>query len=545
MRKRFLTLLLAATLAGTSVIPVVSEPVSVEAATKKTKSSDQIKADKVAKLIDKIYVQKRTKTTDADCKKAKDAWDKLTTAQKKLVSGEYADPDYFGRNTGDAKKDDPLNQDGIKENELLVVSFGTSFNSSRAKDIGGVEKALQKANPDYSVRRAFTAQIIINHVQARDNEKIDNMDQALNRAVKNKVKNLVVQPTHLMHGAEYDELTEAVNKYKDKFTSVQIAEPLLGGVGKNKKIVNSDKKAVAKAITAQAVKDAGYKSRTAAAKKKVAFVFMGHGTSHKAKVTYDQMQQQMKDLKYSNVFIGTVEGKPADTACQAVIKKVKKTGYKKVVLRPLMVVAGDHANNDMAGSDSDSWKSQFVKKFGKKNVKCQIKGLGRISAIENLYVQHTAAAVKKVPLDTKDPSANSGSAIVVSGGVITANVSAKKTELKNGKYTVKFTIDDGLGMIGLNDALNGKTTLTVKNGKMTVHVPMKGVGLTKAFAGTSKAAGKKGAKMAKRTTAHIDGEDVYAFDIPVKKLNKSFAVSFFSKRNKKWYQKTAKVSYNA
>ena len=218
--------------------------------------ADQEAADKVAALIDAIYVQERNENTDEQCKEAKEAWDALTDAQKELVEGENADPDYFGRDTGDASKDDPLNGDEIGENELLVVSFGTSFNDSRAEDIGGVEKALQAAYPDWSVRRAFTAQIIINHVQARDDEKIDNVDQALERAVSNGVKKLIIQPTHLMHGAEYDELKEAVDGYKDKFESVTIAEPLLGEVGSDATVINEDKQAVAEAITAQAVKSA-------------------------------------------------------------------------------------------------------------------------------------------------------------------------------------------------------------------------------------------------------------------------------------------------
>ena len=230
-----------------------------------TKDSDQAAADKVAKLIDDIYVQERTDKTDEQCKAAKEAWDALTDAQKELVEGENADPDYFGRDTGDASKDDPLNADDIGENELLVVSFGTSFNDSRAADIGGVEKALQEAYPDWSVRRAFTAQIIINHVQARDDEKIDNVEQALDRAVDNGVKNLIIQPTHLMHGAEYDELTDAVAKYQDKFETVKIAEPLLGEVGSDASAINEDKEAVAKAITAEAVKTAEYDSLDAAA----------------------------------------------------------------------------------------------------------------------------------------------------------------------------------------------------------------------------------------------------------------------------------------
>ena len=278
-----------------------------DAKTEDTKEdSDQVAADKVAKLIDDIYVQERTDKTDEQCKEAKEAWDALTDAQKELVEGENADPDYFGRDTGDASKDDPLNQDEIGENELLVVSFGTSFNDSRTKDIGGIEKALQAANPDWSVRRAFTAQIIINHVQARDDEKIDNMEQALERAVDNGVKNLVVQPTHLMHGAEYDELSETVEKYKDKFESVKIAEPLLGEVGADATVINADKEAVAKAITDEAVKTANYDSIDAAAEDGTAFVFMGHGTSHVANVSYDQMQTQMEQLGYKNVFIGTV-----------------------------------------------------------------------------------------------------------------------------------------------------------------------------------------------------------------------------------------------
>lgn len=357
-------------------------------------ASDQDKADEVAALIDAIYVQTRTGETDAQCAAAKAAWDTLTDAQKELVEGEEADPDYFGRDTGDASKDDPLNQDEIGENELLVVSFGTSFNDSRVADIKGIEDALIAANPDWSVRRAFTAQIIINHVQARDNEFIDNMDQALERAVANGVKNLVVQPTHLMHGAEYDELMEAVEAYEDKFESVKVAEPLLGEVGTDAAVINADKKAVAEAVTAEAVKTAGYDSLDGAKEDGTAFVLLGHGTSHTAKVSYSQMQTQMNELGYDNVFVGTVEGEPEETACEAVIEAVAEAGYKKVVLRPLMVVAGDHANNDMAGDDEDSWKSLFMASGKFDSVDTQIAGLGQIPAIQELYVAHTAEAMK-------------------------------------------------------------------------------------------------------------------------------------------------------
>ena len=398
MKKKALTVVLTLTMAATMFAgcgdkKTTGTTETTEAVSTEDEKDDQAKADEVAALIDAIYVQERTDETDAQCKAAKEAWDALTDAQKELVSGENADPDYFGRDTGDASKDDPLNQDDIGENELLVVSFGTSFNDSRATDIGGIEKALQEANPDWSVRRAFTAQIIINHVQARDGEKIDNVDQALDRAVKNGVKELVIQPTHLMHGAEYKELTEAVESYKDKFESVKIAEPLLGEVGSDATVINADKAAVAEAITAEAVKTAEYVSLDAAAADSTAFVFMGHGTSDEAKISYSQMQTQMETLGYKNVFIGTVEGEPEETSCESVIAKVKDAGYKNVILRPLMVVAGDHANNDMAGDDDDSWLSQFEASKNFDSVKTQIAGLGEIDAIQQLYAAHTKAAM--------------------------------------------------------------------------------------------------------------------------------------------------------
>ena len=489
-------------------------------------ASDQEAADKVAALIDQIYVQERNDNTDEQCKEAKEAWDALTDAQKELVEGENADPDYFGRDTGDASKDDPLNGDDIGDNELLVVSFGTSFNGSRAADIGGIEKALQTAYPDWSVRRAFTAQIIINHVQARDDEKIDNMDQALQRAVDNGVKNLVVQPTHLMHGAEYDELTEAVEGYKDKFESVTIAEPLLGEVGDSDDAVNDDKKAVAEAITAEAVKTAGYDDLDAAEADGTAFVFMGHGTSHTAKISYSQMQSQMNDLGYKNVFIGTVEGEPEDTACEAVIEKIKEAGYKKVVLRPLMVVAGDHANNDMAGDDEDSWKSQFEASGAFDKIDTQIAGLGEIAAIQDLYVAHTKAA-----MDGND-----------------AAVSEESEEtagtLEDGTYEAEFDTDSG--MFHVNEANDGKGILTVKDGKMTIHISLVSKNIVNLYVGKAADAQKDGAELLQPTTDTItydDGstEEVYGFDVPVKALDETFDLALIGTKGK-WYDHEVSVS---
>ena len=496
-----------------------------EAAT--TEVDDQAAADNVAALIDAIYVQSRTDETDAQCAAAKEAWDALTDAQKELVEGENADPDYFGRDTGDASKDDPLNSDEIGENELLVVSFGTSFNDSRVEDIGGIEKALIEANPDWSVRRAFTAQIIINHVQARDGEKIDNVDQALDRAVANGVKNLVVQPTHLMHGAEYDELVEALDNYKDKFETVTVAEPLLGEVGSDASVVNDDKAKVAEAITAEAVKTAGFDSLDAAKEDGTAFVFMGHGTSHTAKVSYSQMATQMSELGYENVFIGTVEGEPEETACEAVIEAVKEAGYTKVVLRPLMVVAGDHANHDMAGDDEDSWKSMFNASGAFESVDCQIAGLGGIEAIQQIYVDHTKAAMEEI-----------GDAAVLS----TASVAA--TELADGTYSAKFNTDSS--MFAVNEANDGRGVLTVKDGKMTIHISLASQKIVNLFVGTAEDAAKEGAELLQPTidtVTYADGttEEVNGYDVPVEALDKEFDLAIIGTKQK-WYDHKVSVS---
>ena len=530
MKKKLVVVLLSAAMCVAALGGCGSKAGSSSDSSKKTaenssKEDDQKAADEVAKKIDAIYVQERNDKTDEQCKEAKEAWDKLTDAQKELVEGENADPDYFGRDTGDASQDDPLNEDNIGEKELLVVSFGTSFNASRAADIGGVEKALQAANPDWSVRRAFTAQIIINHVQARDGEKIDNMDQALERAVKNGVKKLVVQPTHLMHGAEYDELTETVNSYKDKFESIKIAEPLLGEVGADATAINEDKAAVAKAITAEAVKTAEYDSLDAAAEDSTAFVFMGHGTSHTAKISYSQMQAQMEQLGYKNVFIGTVEGEPEETACENVIAAVKEAGYTKVILRPLMVVAGDHANNDMAGDDDDSWKSQFVASGNFESVDCQIAGLGGIDAIQQIYAAHTKAAIESL-----------GSAMLSSA--------SKSEALADGTYSAKFDTDSG--MFHVNEVYDGRGTLTVKDGKMTLHIVMPSQNIVNLFLGTAEDAQKDGAKLIQPTTEEVtysDGskEEVYAFDVPVEALDQEFDLALIGTKGK-WYDHKVSVS---
>lgn len=474
-------------------------------------------ADNVAALIDAIYVQTRNADTDAQCAAAKAAWDALTPEQQEMVEGENADPDYFGRDTGDASLDDPLNEDGIGANELLVVSFGTSFNDSRVSDIGGIEKALQAAYPDWSVRRAFTAQIIINHVQARDGEFIDNMDQALDRAVANGVKNLVVQPTHLMHGAEYDELAEAVDAYADQFENVIIAEPLLGPVGSDASVINEDKQAVAEAISAEALKKAGFASMEEAAAAGTAFVFMGHGTSHSAKVSYSQMQTQMNELGYKNVFIGTVEGEPEFTACENVIESVHDAGYTSVILRPLMVVAGDHANNDMAGEDDDSWLNMFLASGYFDAVDCQVEGLGSIDAIQQIYIAHAGDAI-----------ASLGAA-----------------SLEDGVYTVDFNTDSS--MFRANEAVDGKGTLTVADGNMTLHVSLVSKSIVNLYVGKAddakNASDDEVLQPVVDTVTYSDGmtEEVYGFDIPVPGIDVDFDLAVIGKKGV-WYDHVVSVS---
>lgn len=542
MKKKFLTMPLALVMAlaltacGNNASAVQENPqttedtkeVSEETVAEETKDDESVSSDpvkEVSDLIDAIYVQQRTDETDELCAKAKEAWDALTEEQKQLVSGENADYDYFGRDTGDASLDDPLNADDIGEIEILVVSFGTSFNDSRTNDIGGIEKAIQKAFPTLSVRRAFTSQIIINHVQARDGIKIDNVDQALERAVNNKVKTLIVQPTHLMHGAEYDELTETLGKYADKFEQVIVSEPLLGEHADDEKVVNKDKEIVAKSVLDAAIEDAGFESIDKSIEESTAFVFLGHGTSHKAKVTYSQMVNTFKDLGYPNAFVGTVEGEPEETSIDEVISAVADAGFKNVILRPLMVVAGDHANNDMAGDDEDSWKSIFESKGVFNSVECQIEGLGSIEELQNLYVSHINDALEKDPIVIEDKSDN-------------------KTALEDGIYSAKFETDSG--MYKINETKEGRGILTVKDGKMTMEIVLSGDGIVGLYEGLAKDAKndeKNRINCSKVTVKYDDGseEEVNSFVIDVPVLDKEFDLALIGKKEK-WYDHKVIVS---
>ena len=273
--------------------------------------------------------------------------------------------------TGDASLDDPRNADNIGDNELLVLSFGTSFNDSRRLNIGAIERDLEKAFPDYSVRRGFTANIVIDHIQNRDGVKIDDVDEAMNRAVDNNVKNLVIQPTHLMNGLEYQELEEQVAQYADAFDKIAIGKPLLTS--------EDDFKRVEQALVDWTSEyDDG----------ETAICFMGHGTEAESNEVYQKMQDLLTADGHDNYFVGTVEASPS---LEDVLAKVKAGSYKRVVLEPMMVVAGDHANNDMAGEEEDSWKTTF--EDAGYEVTCLLRGLGENEAIRQIYVEHAQAAM--------------------------------------------------------------------------------------------------------------------------------------------------------
>ncbi|RGB69638.1 sirohydrochlorin cobaltochelatase [Provencibacterium massiliense] len=256
---------------------------------------------------------------------------------------------------------------------LLVVSFGTSYNDNRDLTIGGVENALQQAFPEYEVRRAFTSQIIIDKLKERDGLSIDNVTEAMDRLVADGVREVVVQPTHVMSGYEYDDVVAEVTPYQDKFDSLKVGRPLLDA--------DADYDELAAAITA-ATKEYDAEG--------TAIVFMGHGTEHEANAAYAKLQEHISAAGHGNYFIGTVEATPS---LDDVLALVKDSGAGKIVLLPLMIVAGDHANNDMAGDEEGSWKNVFEQEGFE--VECVLKGLGQYESVQKMFVTHAKALIAK------------------------------------------------------------------------------------------------------------------------------------------------------
>ena len=417
-----------------------------------------------------------------------------TRAQAAKILCAYLDDNA----TGDAAKDNPRNQDGIGENELLVVSFGTSFNDNRAVTVGAVEEAMEKAFPDYAVRRGFTSNIIIEHVYRRDGVAIDDVEQALDRAKANGVKNLLVQPTHLMNGYEYGDLVKDLEKRAGDFESVKIGAPLLTD--------DEDFTKVAQAmVDAAAEYDDG----------KTAICYMGHGTVAASNAIYAKMQQVLTDGGHTNYFVGTVEAAPT---LEDVIKLVQAGKYERVVLRPMMIVAGDHANNDMAGDEEDSWKSAFEVNGFQGRVICEVKGLGELEAIRQLLIDHakeakslgeTGIEVEPNPAGLEQPE-------------------EENPAVADGTYTVEVESDSSMFRVV-------KCELTAADGQMTAVLTLSGTGYDQMFAGS-----KSEAQNASKGFIQYaeDAEGAYTFTVPVAALDTPLQYAAHGVKSGKWFDRT-------
>ena len=412
-----------------------------------------------------------------------------TRAQMAAILCRYMDD----ASTGDASRDNPRNGDSIGENELLVVSFGTSYNDNRAATIGAVESAMETAFPDYAVRRGFTANIIIEHVQRRDGVVIDDVTEALARAKANGVKNLLVQPTHLMNGYEYGDLVKELEACAGDFESVKIGAPLL--------TTEEDFAVVAQAmVDAAAGHDDG----------KTAVCYMGHGTEAASNGIYARMQKHLSDSGHDNFFVGTVEAEPT---AEDLVKLVKAGGYEKVVLRPMMIVAGDHANNDMAGDDEDSWKSVFT--AAGFQVECEINGLGELEAIQQLLAAHAGEAK---PLD------ETGIHVEPNPENVKPSEAAAPAD---GVYTVEVTCKESMFKIA-------GCELTIADGKMTAALTLGSASFDRMFPGSAAAAAAGGEGAAEAVT---DGETA-TFTLPVSALDQELGFAAHSVRKDTWYDRS-------
>ncbi len=378
---------------------------------------------------------------------------------------------------------------------ILVVSFGTSYNDSRDITIGAVEEAIAKANPDYEVRRAFTSQIIIDKLKDRDNLEIDNVEEALDRLVADGVKELIVQPTHVMSGYEYDDLYNAVSRYAGSFDKVVMGAPLLTSDEDYDKVI----KALVNATKEYQADD-------------TAVVFMGHGTEHNANETYAKLQEKITAAGYNNYYIGTVEATPT---LEDVIKSLKAGGYKKVVLEPLMIVAGDHANNDMAGDEEDSWKTVLTGEGY--DVECVLRGLGELEGIQAVYVEHVQAAIN-----------TNADGFVDAKNAARTDVKKEAEKVADGTYTIDVTSSSS--MFKIDNAV-----LTVKDGEMSAVLTLSGTGYEKLYMGTAADAAK--ALDADFAFYKEDAEGKYTYEVAVSALDEDVDCAAFSIKKQEWYDR--------
>lgn len=385
---------------------------------------------------------------------------------------------------------------------LLVVSFGTSYNDSRDVTIGAIESALRTAYPQYEQRRAFTAQTIIDILAERENLQIDNVTEAMEKIVADGVKDVIVQPTHIMSGYEYDDLVEEVSAFSDQLDSIKIGAPLLTS--------DEDFQELADALVTQT---ADYDNEN------TAIVFMGHGTEHAANETYPKLQQVLRDNGKTNYYVGTVEASPT---VDDILEELKTQEITNVVLLPLMVVAGDHATNDMAGDEADSWKSVFT--AAGYEVECVLSGLGQIHGVRQMYVKHAGAAMGTEALTYEEPETTGEN-----------NTSAMEVP-DDGTYAASVESSSSMFNVVACD-------LTVDGGQMIATITMNGDGYGKMFMGTAEEA--DAADESAFIEAVIDDNGAVTFALPIDALGTEVVCAAWSIKKETWYDRTLVFSLAA
>lgn len=256
---------------------------------------------------------------------------------------------------------------------ILVISFGTSYNHTRKITIDVIEKEIQSAYPDYEIRKAFTSQVIIDKLNQRDGLKIDNIKEAMDKLVLEGIETVICQPTHIMHGYEYDKIIKSIKPYKNKIKNIHIGRPLLSSSKDYEKVVN--------AIIKENIM----------IKKEDILLLIGHGTEHFADSSYAALDYRFKIMGYENIFLGTIEGYPDKDTVLNHLAKTYTASSKMVYLAPFMIVAGDHANNDIFGNQKNTWKTEIEKSgFPVHSIK---KGLGEYPFIRKILIEHTQESI--------------------------------------------------------------------------------------------------------------------------------------------------------
>ncbi len=250
---------------------------------------------------------------------------------------------------------------------ILVVSFGTSHLDTMKKTIDVIEDEIRNLFPDSSVYRAFTSQMIIRKLKRTENLTVDTVAEALNRMAEDGIEDVIVQPTHIINGIENDRMMEDLMEHMSLFRRIRVGKPLLSSVDDYKKSIH--------AVMAQTELQPDEM-----------LVLMGHGTDHHANSAYPTLEYTFHALGYNQVLVGTVESFPE---LKNVMAKLEISEKKKVALMPFMLVAGDHAKNDMAG-DEDSWKSELEE--AGYEVRVIMKGLGEFEGIRRIFAEHIEEA---------------------------------------------------------------------------------------------------------------------------------------------------------